>query len=147
MKVLKWSIQLLQSDITITHPTLSFRPFKDKLVSQACLKCPLSLWSSAWRWLTSFDRVAGICAQQNRLIVFPSATFTVQNPETKWWKERKKNKRCNCVLNALWNHEKEIIFLVHVEHFSSPGFQSSSITRGVLRGNECRQAVIQRHRV
>lgn len=103
--------------------------------------------SSAWRRLTSFDRGAGICAQQNRLIGLPSAT--VPNPESSdgMMHRQLKKKQCDCVLNALWKHENEITFMVRVEHFSSPGFQSSSMTCGVLRGNEQRQAVIQRQRV
>lgn len=62
--------------------TLSFRLFKDTARVSAHLKCHVSLRRSAWRWLTSFDRVAGICAEQSYLIVLPSAPFTVQNPES-----------------------------------------------------------------
>lgn len=67
--------------------------------------------------------VAGICAQQNRLIVLPSATFAVQNPESS---DGMMHRKCQ---NKGANHENEITVM---ERFSCRGLQSSSIARGVL---------------
>lgn len=128
--------------------TLSFRLFKDtarvsgpsqmsRVSAEVSLEVTHLIWQSRWH----------LCwAELSHCVTF--CPFHCSESRIKWWNDVQKNKKwCTCVLNALWNHENEITFLVHVEHFSSPSFQSSSITCGVLRGNECRQAAIQRHRV
>lgn len=62
--------------------TVSRRRLCLRLVSNVTFLC-------AWRWLSSFDRIAGICAQQNHHTALPSATFIPQKSKNKCWNPQK----------------------------------------------------------
>lgn len=129
--------------------TLLFRSFKDKarvsgpsqmsrVSAELSLKGTHLIWQSRWHFCS---------AESSTWATF--CHFYCSESRIKWWNDEEKNTKTfkkvqlcvKCIVESWkWKH-----FLVHVEHFSSPGFQSSSITSGVLRGNQCRQAVIQRH--